>query len=66
MSDSQLVLCEDGNQRTLHGVHGSYFVYANGRRVYGYTAQGFSALRFHASTTSKYRHLVAAPALVNA
>jgi hypothetical protein len=52
--------CQDGQQRTVHGVAGSQYVYANGRRVYGYTIHNGIGLgaRFIAASTSKYRALV--------
>ena len=55
------VLCDDGKERSLHGVSGSHFVYADGRRVYGYISRlgdSSGTVVFHASTTGKYRHLV--------
>jgi hypothetical protein len=61
------VTCQDGRKRSLHGTSGSQYVYANGRRVYGYVIRAFSGDRFIASSTGKYRHLVAeAPISVGA
>lgn len=63
MSEHTKAVCPDGNTRTVHGVAGSRFVYADGRRVYGYVSTGTFGSVFTPSSTSKYAALVAAAAV---
>jgi len=59
-SDRINALCEDGTKRSVHGVYGSEYVYASGRRVYGFTRYEatIGAWKFYASSTAKHRHLI--------